>query len=466
MEKLPAPETRKFKAIELPKSPNSEEILQFVDNYITDINDLIPHFEGEFNSEEVFKTIKSKSDRKRAIEDFKQKLQSQTEGMACCRTLIEKIVIQNPKVEIGVLLEIVNKFASKYGVSGKQLQNYIETINIFDYKRNVVNEIRKDYPNDLDLINSMVEPKDMFVSMEGIKIVESPFGFILYLITNNAKKFHPKAEYTGGFSAEVYSRLKRKDKNGNDIDIITTVSVILTDSEFIKSGRINAEQVTLHEIEHAKTSILQDLSSKYNMDTYKDQITMYLIGRSGIAELQGLIKFLNKRYNNYVEMMRDKPNTEQRIAEMKQELIQKIKDYEERISEIENETYLAYRNFLQEIIFNNCQFLLTELISRKKDGAAHDFKKVIENYSNFTKADEFFKQILPDVEYSPQFKEKLVNLKDSMQAKYFQDVEKANNSFDRLVTEGGYSVDEAISLLSFTPLQLWTKKINRILNTR
>jgi hypothetical protein len=465
MEKLLAPETKKFKAIELPKNSSSEEILQFVETYISEVNELIPPFEGDFNSEEIFKTIKTNPDRKKAIEEFKQKLQSQTEGMACCRTLIEKVIIQNPKVEVGVLMEILNKFASKYGVSGKQLQTYIESIYAFGNKREVVTEIRKDYPNDLDLINSMVEPKDMFVSMEGIKIEDSPFGFILYLNTNNAKKFHLNAAYAGGFSVEVVARLKRKDKDGNDMAAVTRIAVIVTDSDYIKNGKISADQLTLHEVEHNKTDVVKDLLFQ-DSSTYKQYVTDYLVGRSGIWDHLRSIKFYEEQFNEFIERTPDGQNKETLIAKKKEELDQEVKDHKERIKKLENKTYLVYRKYLQRINYKNYQFLVSELISRKKDRVSHDFKKVIENYSNFTESDEFFNIILPDIEYSPQFKERLINLKSSMQEQYFQDAEKAINSFDKLISKGGYSVDEAISLLSFTPLQLWSKKINRILGTK
>jgi len=96
-----------------------------IDVYLSEISELAPPLNGEFNSLEAFKKIKLSPDRGAAISEFKQNLSNQIEGMTCCRTLIENIIAQNPNVDANILFEILDKFAARYGVGGDQeILNY------------------------------------------------------------------------------------------------------------------------------------------------------------------------------------------------------------------------------------------------------------------------------------------------------------------------------------------------------
>lgn len=413
MEKLYPPEVKRFKQFN-------------IDTYLSEVTEYIPPLTEEFDSQEAFKKIKTNPDRKKAIAEFKEKLNNQIEGMACCRTSIETMIAQNPNVDVKILFDILDKFASKYGVTGSQLEKYRRVIHRFFEQRLKVETIRKAYPRDIDLLNSMLEPKDKFLWVRGLKILDTPYGFAIYLNKKDAQKFSTEANEKGGFSEIKYFKIKKSNTN-EETTIKSHVAFIILDSKFVTSKKISLEQITAHELEHNKTDLLfkDSDTTVSNWGTYS--------GKSGISELS--------------------------------ELLVKGKENDSGLEEqeLENLLLLEFHNYCLDFFYFLNRYISNEIISRKRDKANHDMKEVIKNYSDFEELDKFTDEICKNLSNRPEIQTKILNLKNKLKNKFYSNAELSNQYFDKLVSEGRYSTDEAIAFLTFTPLEVWPRKINYVL---
>jgi len=463
MDQLRPPESKKYKPFELNPNSTSEEIIAKVDDYIDEIGEIIPPINREFDSRKEFQTARKVPDRKKAISEFKKSLKNQMDGMASCRTLIESILAQNPNVDPKVLVNILYKFANKYGISGNELQAYETTI--FNLRSVMIktSTLRNEFPSDLDLLNSMLEPENRFDSTVDFKIMPTPYGFVVHLKGSDAKRFYSNAEYTGGFSTTKNFMLNTKDESGNNIIIQCPVAFVVVDSDLFNQIKITSEQVAIHELEHNKTSLMDLYKGKVDYDF---NIKELCGSKDGISAYKEYIKSAERDIQRYQKLISQNPKGEEEYLKrisLEEEL---IGDFKKNISELEDKLYLELSKYCLETNYDVYKFISNEFISRKKDRGDHDMRKVLNNYSNFTYFNQVIDLVTITLDYNPEFLNKILSLRDKYKEMFINEALNASDSFDRLVREGGYTVDEAISLLTFTPLQLWSKKVQRILATK
>jgi hypothetical protein len=94
--------------------------------------------------------------KREALTDFKSKLACQREAWATCRTFLRRKIEANHDVEKQDLMDWVTTFSDEYGFTDEQRQTAEEIIDDYYENRQRVKEIREQYPDDIELVNSIM----------------------------------------------------------------------------------------------------------------------------------------------------------------------------------------------------------------------------------------------------------------------------------------------------------------------
>lgn len=431
-------EFKRFSPLKLEPNMSPEQIELRITEYLQELDTLIPSINEDFNPEEDLKKIKKndKESRKQAIEKFKKNLRSQIEGMSCCKMIIQELIDIDPNVKQSVLELIVKKFSSVYGINPAQLKKYLDLINDFCTNRESVIEIRKKYPNDFDLINQIKDIKrfsNFGIFKSKIKIETTPYGFIFYMNERDALKINPNAGSTEGFAGALMIDGK-----------YFFYSVVILEPYKIFKRKLTNDDIRRHEFQHQKECnfefgmyFFRFADSETHKNSYKEKLAQNLLN-----------EFMkNPTFNKIVKKFF--PGNQVREFKFEDEEI--LQDFE---------------MFCQNVLIEDFNKITGELISRKKDLAKDNIDEITNDYSSINEVTRLMWIVIYNKYFSNSLKEKIKLIKEKYEKLLKKEVMNASNSFDRLTNEGGYSIDEAIALVSYTPLELWTKKIDRILKNR
>jgi len=110
-----------------------------------------------FSPEDELERIKGlpKKQKREEIALFKDKLRAQRIGLASCRISIERLVEIDNDVPREILVEQVKKYGDYFGFSRKQIRLFERIIDRYYLNRRRILELRRRYPDDVDLVNEL-----------------------------------------------------------------------------------------------------------------------------------------------------------------------------------------------------------------------------------------------------------------------------------------------------------------------
>ena len=224
-----------------------DELLAF--DYQYQLQDNLP-INGTFSPEEELSKIKSLSggQKKEMIDGFKKKLAIQREALANCRIFIERCIEFNPDTPKEKLMGVVEKFGSQYGFTQEQKQTSEKLLDRYYEIRQRVLEIRKRYPNDVDLVSELSGVKfdntakfDVSVGPMSVDIITDAFNS--RFTSENSKDFIGKNFAFGGFVD--YS------KHEQPIPYVV-----------MNKNRSGKKYIATHEHEHQKNALFREIFDK------------------------------------------------------------------------------------------------------------------------------------------------------------------------------------------------------------
>lgn len=169
--------------------------------------------EGVFNpAEEAEKLwLVPKEQRGEAVSAFEEKLARQREAWALCRTSIEKRIESNPDLPREKMVGIVREFASHYGFAESHVEVAESLVDDFLEMRRRVNETRKKYPNNINLIHRLTGMKFTESDAEDFTVAVGPMSIEIFCSgfnsDFNARRIYEKSKVPvvgfryGGFAS-------------------------------------------------------------------------------------------------------------------------------------------------------------------------------------------------------------------------------------------------------------------------
>ncbi len=235
---------------EFHKEIKTEEFTQMLAYEFDIYSDITKEIEGKFSPEEEIREILKlpREEKKEALNLFKEKLIQQREAWANCRIFIERSILHNHDTSKEDLLQWVEKFGNRYGFTEKQKQTAEQIIDNYKKKRAEVIEFREMFPDDLNLIKELTGTE-----LEDYSEIDISLGPASIDIKTNSVNTMEKIMQvkninnnycTDGFCA--------KSKNYPSI-WFTVIN---------NEHNAETEKANIHEQEHIKNIILQDIFTK------------------------------------------------------------------------------------------------------------------------------------------------------------------------------------------------------------
>lgn len=382
-------EFKKFKLPEINLDTSEYEILQAVDEYLSELASLVPPVRRTLDIITLRLDLEDNPDKKRKIvQDFKEQIYNKRLGMACCRMLIEGLIDQNPLIRYDILWKIIQKFSNKYGVTHKDIDEMKKSLVLFENSRAYTNTMRKMYPKDTDLFEAISGIKVDNISE--VRIFTTPYGFLIHLPRRLAEKitFLKEYDYANGVS------IKHEE--------VMRIAFVFTDG----MSESEIKRVSKHEIIHSKTDFFHPINFSYDYGT------------------------------KLTELMK-----------------------------VQTPSQEEWENFLVSTYQDSNISFLVELISSADYLEARTQDYFIENYSIFSNG-EFRKytmkvidsKLLKNQSEADLFSARLHHWKK----KSDETLKMAYKAFLRLSKKMVLSRDESVAVLSYLPLELWEKAVNRL----
>jgi len=341
-------------------------------------------------------------ERKEVLEIFKKNLTTQRKAWALCRVLIEKSIEFNPDVSKEKLMEIVYKFRAFYGFPENQIKIAEELIDKYYESRQRALMLRKQYPDDYDLVKELTG-MSLDRNTSKIKVSVGPMMIIIEADRITTGKLYEKSENPKfGFK---YSGFATESGGENSAYYV----VINMDRQIRALSRdFRGKATKKHEYQHIKNKLFEEIFEK--------QEPLPLLSISYIEEKDPEVKkIILKSF----------------FKEHRRRALQRVKD--EILARLSSTSLNELQKQLEELFF-------------KQDGGPYDFLAYLRDWEMF-KNDPIYQEIAQKM----------------LVEGYKKIIEKAVGSFRKLITEGKYSTQFAIALLADKPLIEWPKAVERLL---
>ena len=380
-----------------------------------DFQEKYPPITGTFSADpkEILKFPKER--RKEVLHTFSDTLDRQRHALAACRMTIEKATEYDPTVPKQELMAIIDKYADNYAFSEEQRKIFEHVLNVcYEMRRRAVS-MRKEFPNDADLVNELCGTN--FGENERFDISVSFIGIDITLNAEQLKKIRPglyKQEEQGGFAM----CLSKKDR-GESIVCYTCVNRDYAEETDHTSA------IQAHEAEHLRHYIFMQVFKRY------------------LGKENSLKKFGTKhnpgQFTEFYKKLRKEGNSELALEVAGIHLSEWRRfGYEQARDEI----FAMAQNIETEYLFD---FLRNNLLG----GNA---------MYNFLQEDmEYLKE---EMENDSAF---LALVEKYLVTDYREGVEEGIRAFVNLIERGNYSKYAAVALLTDVPLQDFPKTVNRLL---
>ncbi len=363
--------------------------------------------DGTFSPEEELAKIRSlPSEQKReALNIFKEKLARQREGLATCRTFIERGIEFNHDISREKLVGLVDKFATQYGFNERQKQIAEQLIDGYFVNRQKVLEVRQQFPDDHALVGELTGVN--IDKNEKIDVTVGPMTIDIDANGFNSGRLYERADKPvigfkyGGFASQsrgenhVYYVVINKDK---------WISLVGYDGDLSGQRRRN------HEHEHQKNKLFRAVFEHQEAPT---ELVDY-VGEQDLETKRVILEdFFDASRDAALEKARD-------------EITASL--YDRNLQTLQSQLYYFF-------------------FSGKHD--AYDYLRYLRNWEEF-KNDTFYQETAQRM----------------LVQEYRATIESAVNSYAELVNKGKYSTQEATALLTDKPLADWPKTVRRLLEQK
>ncbi|MEK7608139.1 MAG: hypothetical protein AAB495_01000, partial [Patescibacteria group bacterium] len=329
------------------------------------------------------------------------------EALAACRVFVEKSIEINHETPKEELMELVSIFAERYGFTEDQAKTAENLIDQYYENRKRVLEVRQQFPDDRDLASRLtgfnfgeVENVSASVGPMGIEI-ETDERVVSQVFAGLHKKGQVSDFIAGGFASSAI--LAQKDGAVE----IPYIFIANYPSEVL---RLPGKSIRRHEREHVKNRLFE-----LTFGHIAERDLTRQLPREGIKIAdQETKKFLLENY----------------LLGKRLCALESTKD--EILAKLQSMTLKELSDQLPDLFFS-------------KGGGPYDYLSEI-------REDE-------ELADDPMWRE-LVN--KILVSEYEGIVSNAMWSFIELVKTGGYSVEEAIALLTDKPLSEWQKTLWRL----
>ncbi len=186
-----------------------------------------------------------------ALEVFKDKLVRQQEILARFRVLIEKHIETNPDITLENLQNFVEEFCKTYRLMGQHKQDAMELVYLFFSSRKAAKDLRKHFPNDLELVREITglnfDPREA----RNFKVGVGLMNIDIYTNKKNANQIYENSidKRITEVDSVGFSAFASYDDNKWSTKYNVYVTNDLKGSEYIR----------VHEEEHQKNRILRDV---------------------------------------------------------------------------------------------------------------------------------------------------------------------------------------------------------------
>lgn len=367
--------------------------------------------------------------------EFYKKNARQTESMAYCRIMIERLIAHYPNVPVEKLKSLLSRFAEKYELPKNRSYNFNIMLDKFNSSRNNIYALKESDPNN-ELFIDFFKSKNLNLE-DNFKFRTSPYCYIIYTTPENISKLNPGT--AGYFFRKIFDL---KDKGIIEVPYI--VVPFQTNPE--------SKRILIHEIEHAKNNSLMSTETSF-------KIPHKLKFPVSDATPDRVIQIWREYLQSRNDLMRDLENLppenidNQIITEQRTKITSELA----RITEYGRSTLLELRNLVKlrahEIFYDCTERVRDEIIAMKRDGVSNYYELLGIDKNYEYRMDELEEEIRQYAEAGlPIF----YNIPLYSQKKFFDTVKKSINAFDRLV-DLGYSREMAVAILSTSPILLWPK---------
>ncbi len=389
-----------------------------------------PPIDGKFYPDvKLFLENNPKEKRNKTLVIFKENLAKQREGLADCRVFIEKSIEFDNDVPKEKLMALVEKFGEKYSFTDEQKQTIEKLIDGYFDNHSKVLEVRKQYPDDLDLIDHLIGRKLDRSKIGKMEISVGPMTIDIEADNNITALLHSKSKnpitaplgFVGRSSGEnpIYYVVINQDEELRieDIDDLTGEKTKKHEYEHVKNNMFKA--VFESQVDEAK---IIDLRDKYQGAKFYQEGGSFNSDEP-LFESKEYYEGLNKEniLEDYLKIERDIA-----LRRVKNEIIASL--YTESIEALKS------KDELEDMFLN-------------EQGSYDYFKyprKKIYGYLD-EKGREIWKKVLGE--------------------EYISVIKKGVESFADLINRG-YSKEKAIAILTDKDLQDWPKTINRLLQNK
>ena len=294
-------------ALLYPEKSDDKKLDELLQMEYEKMTQYLPKIEYEFNPEiEVKKILRSENKRK-ALEDFKTKLSTQREAISECGLFLKRKIRNNPNIGRGELTIWIERFSRDYKFTDRQKLEFEIILERFWERRREMMMLRKDYPNDRDLMAKLLEkeiPGDVkFYIEEGI------YSFNVYPEDNHSFSFLMGIkdsiinQYTG-FAHDkfiVFEKRKRKE-----LSLLSRIFNFL-DLQSTKK-HLDLQSTKKHEEQHIENRVITDFDNFKHHKEHREGSR--LLWRRIFREEESLIKvnienYLEHELNHALNRFRD-----------------------------------------------------------------------------------------------------------------------------------------------------------------
>lgn len=357
---------------------------------------------------ELIKIKKSpKGEKKKLLSAFKENLVRQREAWANCRVFIERSIEFNHDIPQQYLVILVENFGKEYGFTQGQKLIAKHFIDGYYENRRKVLETREHFPEDIALIKKLTGVT--FSKTDKIDVSVGPMTIDIDVEGFNAGRIYERADHpVVGFE---YGGFASQSIGDNPIYYI-----VINQDKYIRERHNDptGAQSRQHEYEHQKNKLFRSIFD-------------HTLSEHEIGSLR-----LDYRFEH--------------DAEYKKVLL-------------ENYFYAAQERALEQA--------KDEIIACLQDRSLSILQRDIDWLFFQQKGDSYdYLANVRDIEIekdNPLYQETSQKI---LVKEYKIIIEKAVGLFAELVDEGGYSIQEAIALLTDTSLSHWPKTIQRLLENK
>lgn len=367
-----------------------------------------PPIEGVFSPKDELAKIKilPKEQKREALLIFKENLARQREALAACRVFIERNIEFNNDIPKEKLMALIEKFGARYGFDDSQKQTAAQLIDGYYENRQKALDVRKQFPDDHQLISELTGVN--LDRNEKLNISVGPMTIDIRADGINTAKLHKKTEKQiisslfGGFTSKSIGK-------------IPVYYTVINEDKLVRMKYKDdpiGEKTIKHEYEHQKNQLFRSVfESQFSKDTTRD-LWDYLEEQDPKVKRIILGEF---------------------FAEKRAVALEQIKD--EITASLYDRDLQTLQEQLERFFFNK--------------NSPYDYLGYLRN---FPKSEN-------DALYQEMSEKMLVR-------EYRAIIEKAVDSYEKLIKRGGHSTQEATALLTDKPLSDWPKTISRLLEQK